>query len=192
MSEKLSDNIYFTRKARIQASERLFSNDRHSQYLLTLYSLINVCLSVVVIKKPGLFGENDDLLLVVMSIVILCVSLIVSSKNFKGRALSLKSHYIELHKLYYDVRESEKDKSEKDKSDNKSYVEKYTKLLELEENHKSIDDIIYRVFNNTTRKAGRLEKIRMCCYYFTRFLTLVFLYFFPFVIILVLLRNECI
>ena len=179
----ISDNIWFTRKARIQASERLSSNDNHSQILLVTYSIINTCLSVMLIKKITLLGDNTDLMLVIMSLIILVTSLVVANKNFKGRALSLKAHYIELQRLYFKATDAE-DKKE----DLKQIREEYTKLLDIVENHAPIDDIIFRVSNESrlnTRKPTTTEKFKAYSYRLIRFILFATLYLLPIIIIII-------
>lgn len=180
---KISDNIWFTRKARIQASERLLSNDNHSQILLIFYSIINTCLAVMLIKKTTFFGDNADLILVIMSINILVTSLFVANKNFKGRALALKAHYIELQRLYFDAVDAEEKKL-----DLKEIRENYTGLLDIVENHAPIDDIVFRVFNESnieTRKPSLNEKITAYIYRASRLMLLTTLYLLPIVVIFI-------
>lgn len=178
---KISDNIWFTRKARIQASERLLSNDNHSQILLVYYSIINTCLSVILIKKVAFLGDNSDLILVIMSLNILVTSLFVANKNFKGRALSLKAHYIELQRLYFEAVDAEETNK-----DLKEIREDYTRLLDIVENHAPIDDIVFRVLNESnldTRKPNRNEKVAAHTYRAIRFLLLSALYISPIIAI---------
>lgn len=182
---KLSENIWFTRKARIQTSERLLSNDNHSQILLVVYSIVNTCLAVVLMKNIPGTGDNADLSLVIMSVIILVTSLFVANKNFKGRGLSLKNHYIELHRLYFDTLDAE------DNNDTNKIItlrDKYTELLVQEENHATIDDYVFRVFNEknlTSRKPTKFEKAIVYSYKSLRFLSLTVLYMSPTLIIYV-------
>lgn len=187
---KLSDNIWFTRKARIQASERLLSNDHHSQLLLVTYSIINTCLAVILIKDSAILGGNTDLALVIMSIVILVTSLFVTSKNFKGRAESLKNHYIELQKLYYKALDAEESS---DKDSIRAIREQYTDMLDLSENHRAIDDYVFRVLNKKTidtRKPSIYEILITYSYKALKSLLLIFLYVSPLLAILAL-SNIC-
>jgi len=176
---KLSDNIWFTRKARIQASERLLSNDNHSQILLVIYSIINTCLAVIMIKDSNMLGCNTDLALVIMSIVILVTSLFVTNKNFKSRSELLKNNYIELQSLYFEVLDAEK--SGNDETFTK-VRKKYTLLLELSENHNRFDDLLFRVINRdnlTSRKPTIAEIISAYTYKTLRSFMLIVLYISP-------------
>ncbi|HMT94197.1 SLATT domain-containing protein [uncultured Thiothrix sp.] len=180
---KLSDNIWFTRKARIQASERLLSNDNHSQILLIIYSIINTCLAVILLKDSSMLGGKTDLALVIMSIVILVTSLFVTNKNFKSRAEALKNHYIELQNLYFLALDAEKNEDQEKINELRA---KYTDLLELSENHNTIDDYVFRVFNKsslTSRKPSKYEIVITLGYKIARLLILIFLYTSPVVTI---------
>ena len=135
----------------------------------------------MLIKKVTFFGDNADLILVIMSVNILVTSLFVANKNFKGRALALKAHYIELHRLYFEAVDAEEKNH-----DLKEIREKYTGLLDIVENHAPIDDIVFRVFNESsidTRKPSFNEKITAYIYKALRILLLTTLYILPIVVI---------
>lgn len=183
----ISENIWFTRKARIQASERLSSNDNHSQILLVIYSIINTCLAVMLIKKITFLGNNTDLILVIMSVIILVTSLVVANKNFKGRSLTLKAHYIELQRLYFEATDAEEKESE-NKEKLKVIRKEYTKLLDIVENHAPIDDVVFRVFNSKSldsRKPTNQEIIMAYSYKIIRFYLLTALYLLPVIVIFI-------
>jgi len=175
----LSDKIWFTRKARIQASERLLMNNLHAQFALILYSLINVALSIFMLKIDNPIGQNSDIVLTIISVCILVLSLFISNIDFKGRAEKLKENYLELHKLH--------DKSLDGEEDEKILNEAYISLLSSSENHKTIDDKIFRISNSSTltsRKPNIKEWIEVIAYVFFRKLLLIFIYLAPFLLIL--------
>jgi hypothetical protein len=190
---KLSDNIWFTRKARIQASIRLLANDNHSQLLLVFYSIIITSLSIILVKYPNIIGPEADLITVIMSVIILLTSLLVASKNFKGRALAYKTHYIELQKLYFEALSAEKNNLSL-----KVIEDKYMTLLERVENHTPMDDITFRVSaraNLTTRKPNCEEIVQAYFYKALRFFILSILYLLPIIIIATFYMqkiDECI
>lgn len=176
----LSDKIWFTRKARIQASERLLMNNLHAQFALILYSLVNVALSIFMLKVDNPVGQNSDIALTVISVCILVLSLFISNIDFKGRAEKLKENYLELHKLY--------EKSLDNKEDEKKLNEDYISLLSSSENHKTIDDKFFRISNSnslTSRKPNLMEWIEVICYVFFRKLLLILIYSAPFFLIMV-------
>lgn len=187
----LSDNIWFTRKARIQTSERLLSNDNHSQIMLIVYSLISLILSIVLLKNTQAIGAYSDMIGVVMSLIITIISLVIGGKNFKGRGLSLKNHYISLQRLYLRAIDAE---ANNDLDKLAIIREEYNNILELEENHHSIDDIVFRVLNRqnlTTRKPNKMEILIAYSYKVIRYATIVFIYIFPFAMaIYFLIKNN--
>jgi hypothetical protein len=144
----------------------------------------------VLLKKLTFLGDNADLILVIMSITILVTSLFITNKNFKGRALVLKAHYIELQRLYFVAVDAE------EKSlDQKGIQKDYLRLLEAVENHSEMDDIIFRVFNESglnSRKPSNNEKFRAYLYKTRRFITLATLYLLPIIMISIVGNYECI
>jgi len=179
--ENLNNNIWFTRKARIVASERLLNHHFHSQLLLIYYSLLNVSLSVYAIKNESFLGENTSIALTVMAICVLVVSLIVTNIDFKTRANKLKENYIDLQELY----SSNLSKDEKWKS--------YTALLKRCENHKDIDDKIFRVKNAAflqSRKPTKRVYFSVFFFVIVKFLLLTTLYLAPLYSIYLMLKVK--
>ena len=98
--EKFSDNVWFTRKARIQSEKRLKRNHIHSQLLLIEYTLLASILSVVTLRYNKILGEDTDILIAVFSIIILVISLVITNLDFNERANSFKINYIQLQEIY--------------------------------------------------------------------------------------------
>ena len=107
--EKFSDNVWFTRKARIQSEKRLKRNHIHSQLLLIEYTLLASILSVVTLRYNKILGEDTDILIAVFSIIILVISLVITNLDFNERANSFKINYIQLQEIYLESKELEKD-----------------------------------------------------------------------------------
>lgn len=141
--EKFSDNIWFTRKARVQSSERLKNDHTHTQLLLVEYTLIGAVLSVIVIRHNKLFGSDTDIMLAIMSIVILVLSLVITNFNMKERSNIFFNNYVQLQLIYLESKEIEKIEN----SDMSDVREKYKKALLDVENHTVMDDICARVEN---------------------------------------------
>jgi hypothetical protein len=175
----LSDKIWFTRKARIQASERLLMNNLHAQLTLILYSLVNVALSIYMLKEANPVGENSDITLTIISVCILVLSLFISNVDFKGRAERLKENYLGLHKLYGDCLLSDAKESQINAD--------YLRLLSNSENHKTIDDKFFRATNYkalSSRKPTFFDFIEVIFYVFIRKLIIISIYLAPFALIL--------
>jgi hypothetical protein len=175
---KFSDNIWFTRKARIQASERLRWNGLHAQLILIVYSLANVGFSIAALKYPDFLSGDSDIALITMSICILVISMFITNIDFKGRSQSFKDNYIKLQLLY-----------ENSTGDESGCVIAYTELLHECENHQPIDDKFFRVSNSSTldsRKPTFIEYASVGFYVVTRFTIITFLYLAPALLPLVL------
>lgn len=173
----LLDNIWFTRKARIQASERLRWNSLHSQLVLIVYSLANVTFSIAALKYPDFLDGDSDIVLITMSICILVISMFITNIDFKGRSQSFKENYIKLQLL------------EASTTDNESCSIKYAELLHECENHQPIDDAYFRVINSSslkTRKPTATEYVKVYFYRFIRFSVLLFLYLAPLMLLAIL------
>lgn len=175
MSE-LSDKIWFTQKARIQTSERLLMNNQHAQLTLILYSLVNVALSIYMLKEDDPIGENSDITLTIISICILVLSLFISNINFRGRADKLKKNYLELHELHLEAKST-------DTGTEPEIYKKYIKLLSDSENHKTIDDKFFRVTNYkglTSRIPTIKDFIEVIFYVLMRKVLIISIYLAPF------------
>ncbi|MCG6409021.1 SLATT domain-containing protein [Vibrio fluvialis] len=153
MSAKISDNIWFTRLARIEASRRLLSAETHSQALLVSYSLMSVSLSIIFLVQKS--TNFDNVILCLLSTIILVLSLVVSNGNYKGRSIEMKQNYIDLQLLYYKALKSEE---EEDKDALNEIGLEYNRLLSQTENHKTVDDIRARKDRNTSRPVTEKEE----------------------------------
>lgn len=172
--EKFSDNVWFTRKARIQSEKRLLKNHNHSQLLLIYFTLIGAIASIITLKYEYFLGDNTSLILAIFSVIILVLSLIVTNFNFKERSNSFKNNYIELQKLYEELVPLEKANS-----DSSSLKNKYYKILELCDNHEKIDDICSRVENSKnlySRKPSLWEYIIYFSYKIGKFFFIISCY----------------
>lgn len=175
----LADKLWFTFKARIRAQERLSSNDFHSQLILVWYVLVSAILSVIVIRYPKYLGDDTDVISATLSIVLLVLSLLVTNRDFRGRALAMRQNYLDIQSLHNDL--TFQDKPVRSAADISS---SYQKILNESENHCEIDDKYFRVFKEgTSRPASRRERVEVYLYLVLRFLILVFIYVIPALVI---------
>lgn len=177
------ENIWFTRKARICASERLLSNDSHSQALIVLYSAALCFVSIVSLEYKDIWDGHSGVILCALSVVITFLSLFLANMNFKSRGLELKNNYIELQHLYESIKISVPQRN----TLNQTELDRYTKLLHCCENQRNIDDLCHRVNsrkNLTSRRPTHFECIQFYIYIYFRYAFLIFLYVFPFTMIL--------
>ena len=93
-----SDNVWWTRKARIQLEKRLLSYFFHSQLLLFWYSLVGVVASIYYVKfQPN--SEVAGVSWIIYSVMLLCISIFIGSSSFKSRADKVKKCYETLNTL---------------------------------------------------------------------------------------------
>lgn len=143
----MKENIWFTFKARIQAHTRLEWLDLHSQLLLVWYAILGAILSIVTIRYPQALGTNTDILATVLSVALLAVSLSLANRDFRGRALAMRVNYRGLQRLHAEI--------DKDSGATLQQVTCYHDLLAQSENHRDIDDLIFRVRNSATLESRR-------------------------------------
>ena len=127
------DNLWWTRKARIQAEKRLLANAFQSQVLLLWYSFFSVAVSVYYLKcdnsttVQGLPGITW----IVYSVLVLCVSGFINGLSFKERAGLIKECYETLNGLYQ--------KAKLNDADIASLSEEYDQVMGVCENHTDKD-----------------------------------------------------
>jgi len=126
----LSDNIWWTRKARIQTETRLLSNAFQTQLLLLWYSFCSVAASIYYLK----FNTQSDyagVAWVIFSVLVLCISGFINGLRFKESAALIKESYEQLHGLYQ--------KSKSEPNDPILLTKEYESILNGSENHTDRD-----------------------------------------------------
>lgn len=200
----LVDNIWWTRKARIQTEKRLLSNAFHSQVILLWYSFFSVAVSVYYLKNPQ--NGIEAISWVVYSVLVLCISGFINGLSFKERANLIKECYESLNSIMH--------QASKQNADFAELAASYESKLNACENHTDKDFAIalcqeYWASTSTVRQLSKdfhsntsedkktpkqaLTRIPTSHHWFlaassfvTRFLTLVFFYVLPVLILLAL------
>ncbi|WP_456281198.1 SLATT domain-containing protein [Cupriavidus sp. JZ107] len=170
------DNIWFTYKARIRAQVRLAKNDFHSQALLVWYAFCGAVLAVVAIRFPQILGSQTDILAAVFSIALLVVSLMVTGRDFRGRAMEMQRNYLALQSLYRRAQQNPPVLSLQE------IENQYGVLLDQVENHTTLDDVCARVFETgrlTSRHPSLADCARAWGYMAARTVILLSLYALP-------------
>jgi hypothetical protein len=126
----IADNIWWTRKARIETEKRLLYNALCAQFLLLWYSFISVSASVYYLKFNAQ-SEYASVAWVIFSVLVLCVSSAISGLSYKERASLVKDSYESLNSLYLKVRKEEVGEDQ--------ITKEYEQILNLCENHTDID-----------------------------------------------------
>lgn len=178
MNSDLSDNIWWTRKSRIQTEKRLLFGAMHSQVLLLWYSLFSVGASVYYLK----FDPDSDysgIAWVLFSVLVLVISTLINGLGIKERAALVKDCYEALKGL-----------CDRCKTEEESVIaEDYERILKVCENHTDID--YYRAWcelcltreeGSVSPKPTRYVWFHYSFSYVKRYLTLSVLYLLPVVV----------
>lgn len=170
---RVKDNVWFTYKARIRAHKRLEWLDFHSQLLLVWYAILSAILGVVTIRHSQILGTDTDLLASVLSVALLGVSLAVTNRDFRARALAMRRNYLELHKLYREIPEGSVPTADQ--------IDRYDLLLSECENHRDVDDQIARICASglRSRHPSTFEHLSAVGWLTSRLLITIFLYALP-------------
>lgn len=132
LKEKLKQNIWITRKCRINASERLLSHARYIEILNVYYSIFVIILSLVSLTEQ----DNTLSIISLACSIALTISIIyANAAGYRERSLSLKQSYIELQLLLDQLSCIHDENKEIIMSISRQYAE----LLKSSENHMPID-----------------------------------------------------
>ena len=170
-ASKLANNIWFTRKAWINAEDRLVKNDFHTQLLMVVYASYTSCLSVVLLKyEPRPIDKNFiDTSLAVLSIVLLALSLYLNTKSFKDRAARFKSGYHDLQRIEDSLKSlAGRPAAPEDEDEYIALAERYNKVLRDVENHAELDDIRSRVLVRAGLSSRHLTRQDYVRYFWWR------------------------
>lgn len=148
MSQNFND-IWFTYKARIAAELRLKNNDIQSQVLLVWYAIASSVIGIVGLRYKDFLGPDTDLYTAILSIVLLVISMLITARDYRGRAISMRTNHIALKLLYDELSVGNLTPQQK--------PQLYSKLLSECENHSSYDDRYFRIFANTSRPPSFYE-----------------------------------
>lgn len=133
------DDVWFTFKARIAAELRLKNNDLHSQVLLVWYAIVSSAAAIVALRYEKFAGPDTDIYTAVLSVALLAISMLITGRDYRGRALQMRANHIALKRFYDELQAGTISAVKK--------PELYAKLLSECENHSSYDDRYFRVFN---------------------------------------------
>lgn len=174
MSQNFND-VWFTYKARIAAELRLKNNDVQSQVLLIWYAIASSVIAIIGLKFNNFLGPNTDLYTAILSIFLLAISMLITARDYRGRAISMRSNHIALKLLYDELVIGNLTPQQKPKP--------YSKLLSECENHSSYDDRYFRIFANTSRKPSFYEFVVAFIQISLRWLFIFCLYTLPILIV---------
>lgn len=124
--EKFKTNVWLTRKARINASERLIKASKFVRFLNVYYSCFLIILSLI---DMGSDKMDLNILSLCLSITLSLSLFFIDSQQFMERANLLKNNYIEMQRILFHL-------SNKNFEDMKDL---YLELLGECENHTNHD-----------------------------------------------------
>ena len=132
-----SDNIWWTRKSKIQAEKRLLSNAFQAQVVLLWYSFAGVAASVYYLKFSSSDSDMSGIAWVVYSVLVLCMSGFINGLSFKQRAGLIKECYETLNDVYQRCRKFEEGTTPSVTFE--EFSAEYDQILGVCENHLTID-----------------------------------------------------
>ena len=156
--DKLSDDIWVTRKCRIIASERLNENENFCRFISIYYSIMTTILTII--NMSSIESKNIDIVILIVSIAVTNFLLYLDTQNYKERYLALKKNYLDLDKLQIKIKSL--DKTEDLKIYNEIALE-YNNLLREVENHKEYDYI--KLALETTELKKKISWKKKVTYY---------------------------
>lgn len=171
--EKVKNNIWKTRKARINMAERLNKLAEFIKFLNIYYSCAIIIINLIDISNSN---YNFEILLLAMSIILTISIIFLDSQQYLERSEKIKNCYIDLQKIYYEI--NIKNIEEKQ--------EQYFEILRKNENHSEYD--YYKVVIKTKEITLR-ETIK---YYFHNIIIFLFksiIILLPIMLLIYLLIN---
>jgi len=193
-----SDNIWWTRKARIQTEKRLLKNAFHANLLLLWYSFCSAASAIYYLN----FNSNATtsalagVVWTIFSVLVLCVAGFINGLTFKERAGLAKVCYESLNKLY------KRSKAETSDSNLHYQSAEYEQILSVCENHTDHDyylalfiehvtnsskpDPVTRLKQGLDRRPTWYHWVYLTKSYLLYFLLLLFLYLLPIILFLAL------
>lgn len=197
-----SNNVWWTRKARIQTEKRLLSNAFQSQLILLWYTFFGVAVSIYYLK---ISSDNDvaGVSWVIYSVLCLSISGFIAGLSFKERAGLVKESYETLQVLYLkakSIKESDEQSANCINPDDKSQLaNEYSNVMGLCENHTDFDYykalcIEYLTAQDKTdldRTPTTYHWVSLGFWMVRRYTMLLAFYFLPIVIFLGLEMLKC-
>lgn len=134
----LEDRSYRTYRARLKASQRLQTRAMVWNAVLIGMSVATSVAGIGLLTNSSLFGEHGQVLLCSTSVLTLATSLVVTSRDYTGRARDMTANYRKIQRLSADL-ERNRSTSDVFKIDVDRLYRRYNDLLDESENHTSAD-----------------------------------------------------
>ena len=184
----LSDKIWYTRKSRIQASQRLLMVESLSQIALYYYTLVILGLSIWSLTLHTGQYSSIPLITVIASVVLFGLSIYIQSKKYGERANALKECYIELDALLLRVNALQERRGSLFLVQQLDNLQKeYNHLILHVENHTQIDYL--KSLLNARQKLRVLDWMRLILYYLFWVIVCLILFGVPLVLIFLVAKG---
>lgn len=151
--QELERVVDFTRRARMEASDRLISSERFIQNINIYYSCFTVILSILCLF------DNNIVLTIISTILtsILAISIVfLNAQHYGERAQQFHDNFLELYQLLFEIRTAIR---KKDYEKTPKLEVRYIELLKSIENHTQQDFLQILSLKDRT-KARRVESYR--------------------------------
>jgi len=196
-----SDNIWWTRKAKIQTANRLLNNACHANLLLLWYSFCSTATAIYYLNTNSAKTTNDltGVGWAIFSVLALCIAGFINGLTYKERAGLVKACYEALDELYKKAKRAAPD-------DAPQLSEEYAQILGSCENHTDRDYYLTLCIEHVTNssKADKESGLKLgldrcptwfhwaylAKWYAKIYLLLFFLYALPILLFLVLEKSQ--
>lgn len=185
-----SDNIWWTRKAKIQAEKRLLKSAFHAQVILLWYSFFSVVIAIYHLEFSSSESDVSGIAWVSYSVLVLVISGFINGLSFKERASLIKECYEALNQIYHKAKKDE---------DSEDIKKEYDQIIGVCENHTDRDFYhalveTYFVENNREKLSKTPTKyifFMSAWYRIIRFFLLSFMYVLPVLLFIYLEIVSC-
>lgn len=137
--DTLEARTFKTYQARLRACVRLQHRARAWNALMIPASLAGLIASAVMLRDPKIYGDNGDLLWLVVAIITFAGSLITSSLNYSGRSRDMFINYRKIQSISAEFEMLKKHPEHQRHSDIMRLKKAYNNFLDESENHTSAD-----------------------------------------------------
>lgn len=144
-AKSLGDRMGFSREAWTHAEARLLSNQGHAQRLMVVYSIYSLCFAISLLKYKVVSDDFQNIFSVVLAVMLLALSLNLSTRNFRDRALQFKSAYLKLMDIESRIMQVSLQRTPQAMLDDYNELfASYKQLLNDVENHTAGDALLAR------------------------------------------------
>ena len=151
--QELERVVDFTRRARMEASDRLISSERFIQNINIYYSCFAVILSILCLF------DNNKVLAIISTVLtsILAISIVfLNAQHYGERAQQFHDNFLELYQLLFEIRTAIRKKNYQETPE---LERRYIVLLKSIENHTQ-QDFLQILSLKDRAKARRIENYK--------------------------------